>query len=168
MLLSMSLMLAILGMARSFRKQSNAVSTQAGRLDAQRILASALSEIERELRGAASAWPTHIILVMANTLGFTFNADLALDTGDLSRGLYRSPDADSAGVDVLRTNEKDHAPGHVKQYPDTTYMMANGVPSNAETISFWLSRDSTSAAGEYILSGEPTHGRRRWWLAASI
>ena len=154
MLLSMSLMLAILGMSTQlFRKQSNAVSTQAGRLDAQQNSRFALSEIERELRvagvGVADAQP---ILVMAGPLGFTFNADLvSLDTGDLA-SVYINPDADSAGVDVLRTNEKITLPGTAKLYPDTTYMMANGVPSNAETISFWLSRDSTSSyANEYIL-----------------
>lgn len=154
MLLSMSLMLAILGMSTQlFRKQSNAVSSQAGRLDAQQNSRFALSEIERELRvagvGVADAQP---ILVMAGPLGFTFNADLvSLDTGDLA-SVYINADADSAGVDVLRTNEKITLPGTTKLYPDTTYMMNNGVPSNAETISFWLSRDSTSAyPNEYIL-----------------
>ena len=154
MLLSMSLMLAILGMSTQlFRKQSNAVSSQAGRLDAQQNSRFALSAIERELRvagvGVADAQP---ILVQAGALAITFNADLVSpDTGDLG-AVYINPDADSAGVDLLRTNEKITLPGTTKLYPDTNYMQNTGVPSNAETISFWLSQDSTSThSNEYIL-----------------
>lgn len=154
MLLSMSLMLAILGMSTElFRKQSNAVSTQAGRLDAQQNSRFALSELERELRvagvGVVDAQP---LLVQAGALGLTFNADLvSLDTSDLG-AVYINPDADSAGVDLLRTNEKITLPGTTKLYPDTNYMQNGGVPSNAETISFWLSHDSTSShANEYVL-----------------
>jgi prepilin-type N-terminal cleavage/methylation domain-containing protein len=154
MLLSMSLMLAILGMSTQlFRKQSNTVSTQAGVLDAQQNSRFALSELERELRtagvGVVDAQP---LLVQAGALGLTFNTDLvALDTGDLS-AVYINPDADSAAVDVLRTNEKITLPGTSKLYPDTNYMQNTGVPSNAETISYWLSHDSSSShSNEYIL-----------------
>lgn len=150
----MSLMLAILGMSTQlFRKQSNAVSTQAGVLDAQQNSRFALSELERELRvagvGVADAQP---ILVQAGAMAITFNADLVSpDTGDLG-AVYINPDADSAGVDLLRTNEKITLPGTTKLYPDTNYMQNSGVPSNAETISFWLSHDSSSTrANEYIL-----------------
>jgi hypothetical protein len=89
---------------------------------------------------------------MANTLGITFNANLVSnDTGDKS-SVYINPDADSAAIDVLRTNEKITLPGTSKQYPDTTYMQNVGVPSNAETISYWLSQDSSSGhSHEYIL-----------------
>lgn len=150
----MSLMLAILGLSTQlFRKQSNAVSTQAGRLDAQQNSRFAISELDRELRvagvGVVDAQP---LLVQAGALAITFNANLvALDTGDLG-AVYINPDADSAGVDVLRTNEKITLPGTSKLYPDSTYMQAAGIPSNAETISFWLSQDSTSShANEYVL-----------------
>jgi len=154
MLLSMSLMLGLLGLSTQlFRKQSNAVSTQAGRLDAQQNSRFALSELDRELRvagvGVVDAQP---MIVQAGALAITFNANLvSLDTGDIS-AVYINPDADSAGVDLLRTNEKVMLPGTSTLYPDTNYMLSAGVPSNAETISFWLSHDSTSThSNEYIL-----------------
>jgi len=150
----MSLMLAILGLSTQlFRKQSNAVSSQAGRLDAQQNSRFAIAELDRELRVAGvSVVDAQPLLVQAGALAITFNANLvSLDTGDVG-AVYINPDADSAGVDVLRTNEKITLPGTSTQYPDSTYMQSVGIPSNAETISFWLSHDSTSThANEYIL-----------------
>jgi type II secretory pathway pseudopilin PulG len=154
MLLSMTLMMILIGLSTQlFRKQSNMVATQTGRLDAQSNSRYALSLLDRELRMAgANVVDVQPLLVMAGPLGLTFNADLvALDTGDLA-AVYVNPDADSAGVDVLRTNEKVTLPGTSIQYPDTTYMQSANVPSMAETISYWLSRDSTSSrSNEYIL-----------------
>ncbi len=153
-LLSMTLMLALIGMSTQlFRKQSNAVATQTGRLDAQSNSRYALSSLDRELRMAgAGVVDMQPMLVQAGALAITFNADLvALDTGDLS-AVYINPDADSSAVGVLRNTSKITLPGTSTQYPDSTYMQAAGVPSNAETVSYWLSRDSTSSrSNEYIL-----------------
>lgn len=152
--LAMSLMLVLIGLSTQlFQKQSRAVATQAGRLDAQQNSRFAMSMIDRELRiagvGVVDAQP---LLVQAAPLAITFNADLAaLDTGDKG-AVYINPDADSAAVDVLRNSEKVTLPTSTNQYPDSTYMQNGGVPSNAETISYWLSHDSTSSyTNEYIL-----------------
>ncbi len=154
MILSMTLMLAFLGMtAELFRRQSDSVSSSAGRLDAQQNARFAMSSIERELRMAGVGVPNaQPLLVMAGAMGITFNADLAaLDTGDLAAD-YINPDADSAAVDVLRPANKIVLPGTTKNYPDSMYWQSAGVPSNAETISYWLSHDSTSSySTEYIL-----------------
>ncbi len=154
MVLAMSLMLTLVGLSvQLFQKQSSSVSTQAGRLDAQSNSRFALSMLDRELRvagvGVADVQP---LLVQAGAVALTFNADLvALDTGDLG-AVYINPDADSAGVSVMRTSNKITLPGMARQYPDTTYLQNVGVPSNAETISYWLSHDSTSSrSNEYIL-----------------
>ena len=154
MILSMTLMLTFLGMtAQLFRKQSNSVSTQAGRLDAQQNSRFALSAIERELRvagvGVADAQP---LLVKASAMAITFNADLvSLDTGDLG-AVYINPDADSAPWTCCARATRSRCPGTTKQYPDTNYMLNTGVPSHAETISYWMSHDSTSSrSNEYIL-----------------
>lgn len=154
MMISMALMLTIIGLSTQlFRKQSNAVSTQAGRLDAQQNSRYSLSMLERELRvagvGVVDAQP---LLVMANKTGLTFNADLvSLDTGDLG-SVYINPDADSAAVDVLRKEDKYQLPTTTTWYPDSTYMAAAGVPSNAETISYWIAADTNSGySNEYIL-----------------
>jgi prepilin-type N-terminal cleavage/methylation domain-containing protein len=153
-MLSMTLMLALLGMSTQlFRRQSNSVSTQTGRLDAQQNSRFALSMLERELRvagvGVVDAQP---LLVMANKLAITFNANLvALDTADLG-SVYINPDADSAAAGVFRHTQKTALPTTSFMYPDSTYTQGAGVPSNAETISYWLTRDSTSAySNEYAL-----------------
>lgn len=153
-LISMALMLAVIGMSTQlFRRQSAAVSMQAGRLDAQQNSRFAIANLDRELRmaggGVADKQP---LLVMAGPTAVTFNADLvALDTGDLA-AVYINPDADSDAVNVLRSTNKITLPGTTKLYPDTTYMQNVGVPSLAETISYWLSKDSTSTRNnEYIL-----------------
>jgi len=153
-MLAMTLMLTLIGLSTQlFRKQGTFVSAQTGRLDAQQNSRFAMSMLERELRvagvGVVDAQP---LLVMANTLGITFNADLvAADTGDLG-AVYINPDADSASIDVLRNNNKITLPGTSKQYPDSTYMSSPGVPSNAETISYYLVQDSTSGhSHEYVL-----------------
>jgi prepilin-type N-terminal cleavage/methylation domain-containing protein len=154
MIVSMALMLSVIGMSTQlFRRQSTSVSQQTGVLDAQQNSRFAVSSLERELRvagvGVADAQP---LLVMANTLGITFNADLvAADTSDIG-SVYINPDADSAAVDVFRKANALALPGTSKNYPDTTYMLSTNVPSNAETISYWLSKDSSvSYAYEYIL-----------------
>lgn len=154
MILSMTLMMILIGLSTQlFRRQSNMVATQTGRLDAQSNSRYALSMLDRELRmagaGVVDAQP---LLVQAGALAITFNGDLvALDTGDLT-AVYINPDADSAGVDVLRNSAKITLPGTSNLYPDSTYMQSAGVPSNAETVSYWLSRDSTSSNSlSYIL-----------------
>ncbi len=153
-LIAMSIMLVLIGMStKLFQKQSRSVAQQAGRLDAQQNSRFALSMLDRELRvagvGVVDAQP---LLVQAAPLAITFNADLvALDTGDKG-AVYINPDADSASVDVLRNTNKITLPTSAKLYPDSTYTAAAGVPSNAETISYWLSHDSTSShSNEYIL-----------------
>jgi hypothetical protein len=154
MMISMTLMLTVIGLStKLFRKQSEAVSVQSGRLDAQQNSRFALSNLERELRvagvGVVNQQP---LLVMANALGVTFNANLvSVDTGDLG-SVYINRDADSAAVNVLRKQDAIVLPGTTKSYPDTTYMQGANVPSNAETISYWLARDSSvSYSNEYIL-----------------
>ncbi|HEY5060521.1 MAG TPA: prepilin-type N-terminal cleavage/methylation domain-containing protein, partial [Gemmatimonadaceae bacterium] len=145
MIISMTLMLTIIGLStKLFQIQSRAVQMANGRLDAQSNSRYALSLLDRELRmagvGVVDIQP---LLVMAGPTALTFNANLvSLDTGDLG-AVYINPDADSAGVDVMRTSEKMALPTTAINYPESTYMQNTGVPSNAETISYWLSKDST-------------------------
>lgn len=153
-LVSMTLMLTVIGLStQMFRKQSNSVATQTGRLDAQQNSRFSVSMLERELRvagaGVADQQP---LVVMANTLGITFNANLvSLDTGDLS-AVYVNPDADSAAAGLLRTTNKITLPGTTKQYPDTNYMLNAGLGSHAETISYYMQPDSSSTyTNEYAL-----------------
>jgi prepilin-type N-terminal cleavage/methylation domain-containing protein len=151
--ISMVLLLAVIGMSTQlFRRQSGAVATQAGTLDATQNSRFAINNLERELRMAGGGvLDRQPLLVMAGATAITFNADLvSVDTGDYA-SVYYNPDADSAAVGVLRHTNKITLPGTSTLYPDSTYTQG-GLPSSAETISYWLSRDSTtSRTDEYIL-----------------
>lgn len=154
MVLSMSLMLAIIGMSTQlFRKQAGAVSSQYGTLDAQQNSRFALSSLERELRMAGvNVVDAQPMIVAATATSIVFNSDLvANDTGDYG-AVYINPDVDSAGVGVMKPSQALTLPGTTKSYPDSLYKQNGGIQSNAETIMYWLSRDSTaSASNEYLL-----------------
>jgi hypothetical protein len=150
----MALMLTVIGLStQMFRRQSASVSTQTGRLDAQQNSRFAVSMLERELRvagvGVADQQP---LLVMANKLGITFNANLvSLDTGDLG-AVYINPDADTLAVNLFHKSARLALPGTSTMYPDTDYTLSPGVPSHAETISYWMVPDSMSTySNEYAL-----------------
>jgi len=155
-MISMTLMLTIIGLSTQlFRKQANAVASQSGRLDAQQNSRFAVSMLERELRtagvGVVDAQP---LLVMAGPTSLSFNANLvANDTGDLS-SVYINPDADSASVGVWHSVDRLQLPGTSVFYPNSTYVKSTVGPvfSDAETITYWISLDSSSSyANEYIL-----------------
>jgi hypothetical protein len=154
MIISMSLLLAIVGMSTQlFRKQSGAVSSQYGTLDAQQNSRYAISSLDRELRMAGvNVVDAQPMIVAATATSIVFNADLvANDTGDYG-AVYINPDVDSAGVGVMKPANAMTIPGTTKSYPDSLYRQNGGIQSNAETIMYWLSRDSTaSATNEYLL-----------------
>ena len=86
-------------------------------------------------------------------MAITFNTDLvAHDSGDLS-AVYLNPDMDSLSTVVFSNQYRMQLPRSTFFYPDSTYTLSPGVPSNAETISYWLSLDSTKGSphNEYIL-----------------
>lgn len=153
-MISMTLMLTIIGLSTQlFRKQANAVAQQSGRLDAQANSRFAVSMLERELRvagvGVVDAQP---LLVMAGPSSLTFNANLvSIDTGDMG-SVYINPDADSSSVAVFKRSDRIQLPGSTSFYPNSTYVKASGVFSDAETITYYLARDtSVTYANEYIL-----------------
>jgi prepilin-type N-terminal cleavage/methylation domain-containing protein len=155
-MISMTLMLTIIGLSTQlFRKQANAVASQSGRLDAQQNSRFAVSMLERELRvagvGVVDAQP---LLVMGGVSSLSFNANLvANDTGDLS-SVYINPQADSASVGVWHSVNRMQLPGTTAFYPNSTYVKSPVGPvwSDAETITYWISADSSSSyANEYVL-----------------
>ncbi|HEY4130328.1 MAG TPA: hypothetical protein VGM50_06900, partial [Gemmatimonadaceae bacterium] len=154
MILSMSLLLAIIGMSTNlFRKQASAVSNQYGTLDAQQNSRYALSSLERELRMAGvNVVDAQPMIVAATATSIIFNSDLAAnDTGDYA-AVYINADVDSGAVGVMKPSEKFALPGTTLTYPDSLYKQVSGIQSNAETIMYYLLRDSTSSASnEYFL-----------------
>lgn len=152
--IAMVLTLFVLGAATNFfRSQGTLIAESAGRLEAQQTAQFALSQLDRELRmagvGVADMQP---VIVQADAMAVTFNADLvSVVPGDVS-AVYIDPDADPALTRVLRSSEKRELPRSTQQYPESTHVRPGGAPSGAETVSFWLSADSsTTAANDYIL-----------------
>ena len=168
MILSMSLMLVVIGLTTElFRKQSASVSTQSGRLDAQQNSQFAISTDRARApcggrrRGRRAAAARHGQQARPHVQ----RRSRLRSTRATMGSVYINPDADSAAVDVLRSTAPITLPGTSKTYPDTTYTSSPGVPSNAETISYWLSHDSTSSfSNDYILfrrvNARPARRRR--------
>jgi prepilin-type N-terminal cleavage/methylation domain-containing protein len=146
-LVSMTILAAVMATGiRLFSVQSKAVTDNAGRLDALQTARFALSTIERELRmagaGTVDAQP---MLVLASPTAIAFNVNLvSRDTTD-EAAVYQNPDAEPAAVRVFPRAAAMVLPGTSDIYPDTTYMAAAGVASSAETILYYVERDSAAS-----------------------
>ena len=146
----------ILGAAAStfFIKQSRAVTTTAGRMDAQQNVSFAMDAIDHDLRvagvGLAANQP---MIVEANQYAVSFNADLVTkDTASVTAASYFDPNLpDSLALAVTPAN-KFTLPYSAIQYPDSQYWQSPGLISNAETITYWVTLDSTTArTDDYML-----------------
>ena len=163
-MISMTLMLFVLGVAtNSFRKQASLIAAQSGRLEAQQTAQFTLGELDREIRlagvGVADMQP---VVVQADSLAITFNADLVSTVPSDPSAVYIDPDADPDATTVWRSVDKRALPRSSFNYPDSTHMRSVGAPSGAETVSYWLSRDSTSSAtNEYVLFRRVNGGSAR-------
>jgi hypothetical protein len=163
-IISMSLVIAIMAMVtRMLMEQTRMLSQQSGRLEAQQNAQFSLATLDREMRvagiGVVDKQP---IVVQAAPLAFTFNTDLVSRVLGDPGSVYIDQDADSSSTLVFLNTDKVKLPLSNVLYPDSTYTQAGGVPSGAETIAFWLSRDSTSpATDEYLLfrrvNADPPH-----------
>ncbi|HEY7237116.1 MAG TPA: prepilin-type N-terminal cleavage/methylation domain-containing protein [Gemmatimonadaceae bacterium] len=153
-LVATTLLLFIIGVSTQFmRRQSQGISQSAGRWEAQQNAYFAISSLERELRTAGiGVVDKQPMVVMAAPMAIVFNSNLVSRVpGDLA-SVYVDTDADSDAVEAFRSADKTTLPNSSVPYPDTTYMANGGVPTSAETIAFWLSKDSTSKANnEYIM-----------------
>ena len=155
-LVAITLLLFVTGAAVQFmRKQTGLVTREASRMDAMQNAQFAAAQVERELREAgAGVTDFQPIIVQLDSQAITFNANMiSVDTGDV-RAVYQFSDADTNAVRVMYLSERRALPNSspAKNYPDTTYMAAIGVPSGAETISYYLRPDSTTTLpNRYLL-----------------
>lgn len=154
LLVAMILLMVIMTVAvQTFRRSSTLLASQAGMLEAQQNARFAVTSIDRDLRvagiGVATTQP---MIVQASNTAITFNVDLvSRDSSDLS-AVYIDPKADSNTTSAMRTSAQITLPGSSRTYPDSTYHTATGLLSPAETISYYLAKDSTTAlSNEYIL-----------------
>jgi prepilin-type N-terminal cleavage/methylation domain-containing protein len=151
MMVAITLMLMVFALAVPFFSvQARTVTSGAGRLDAMQNARFASSAIDRELRmigaGVADKQP---MLVQADPYAITFSADLVTtDSGDAS-AVYYDKDADSTTVIDWDPSTKTMLPLSTNYFPDSVYYMSgsanNPVRSRAETISYWVQHDSTTA-----------------------
>jgi prepilin-type N-terminal cleavage/methylation domain-containing protein len=154
MLVAMSLTVLIAGLAIPFfRMQSRSVAAHAGRSDAMLNARASADEIERELRIAgAGIVSTQPLLVQAAADAITFNADLVTRDPADPQAVYFDDSVDSLSTIVLPRTRRITLPLSTTIYPESTYADGVGVPSRAETISFWIEPDSTPGhTGEYAL-----------------
>jgi len=153
MMIAIVLFVLVFGLAVPFfRYQARSVSASAGRLDALQNARYAQNAIDRDLRisgiGIVQSQP---MIVQADGFAVTFNADLATKDKNDPRSIYYDADIDSSGTDAMNTANQVTLPKSSVVYPQTNYMN-NGVASPAETISYWLTKDSTATrTDQYIL-----------------
>lgn len=152
LLISVMLMMTAIGIAIPFfLTQSRSLESQSGRLDAQLNINFSLDAIDRDLRvagvGITSRQP---LLVQAASNAITFNADLTSNSmADLAT-VYYDPDAPAGTVGLLWPANKVTLPNSSWLYPDSAYWAGSGIPSAAETISYWTEPDP-AASGLYRL-----------------
>jgi prepilin-type N-terminal cleavage/methylation domain-containing protein len=136
-----------------FRATGNSLVRQAGRFDAQQNAVHGVRAIDRDLRVAGgNVVDRQPPLVRVARDAITFNTDLVSVLANDFGAVYYDPDADPDGTGVLPREQRMQLPNSTTMYPDSTYMRSAGARSDAETISYWVSRDSTSPrTDEYIL-----------------
>ena len=147
MIVAITILMLITGAAVQFmRKQTGLVTRETSRMDAMQNAQFAAGQIERELREAgAGVADFQPMIVQLDSAALTFNANMiSVDTGDV-RAVYQFRDADTNGARVMFLSERRALPNSspAKMYPDTTYFASAGLPSGAETISYYLRPDST-------------------------
>ncbi|MBK5187065.1 MAG: hypothetical protein JJD97_02410 [Gemmatimonadaceae bacterium] len=153
MMIAIVLFVLVFGLAVPFfRYQARSVSASAGRLDALQNARYAQNAIDRDLRIAGiGIVPAQPLLVQADGFAVTFNADLATKDVNDPSSIYYDPDIDSSGTISMDKSSPVTLPRSARTYPDSNYM-ANGVRSTAETVSYWLVKDSTATrTDQYIL-----------------
>lgn len=153
-LVSMVILLVVIAVTvQTFRRSSNLLAAQGGRLEAQQNARFAMTTLDRDLRvagvGVVADQP---LLVEAANTAIVFNVDLISRVpGDVG-AVYVDTSADSNATNVWKSVNKLLLPGLTTYYPQSTYVQPTGVPSGAETIAYYLSPDtSSSLANTYIL-----------------
>ncbi len=154
MLIATVLMLLVFAMAVPFmRVQTWQIGASAGRLDALQNARFSQNAIDRELRIAGvGTTPNQPMLVEAGPMAVTFNADLETSDSTDPDAIYYDPYVDTLSMGALPTTRSITLPRSTTTYPLANYQSAPGVMGNAETVSYWLSLDSTSKlANVYVL-----------------
>lgn len=132
--------------------QPKLVAAAAARGDAAQSARFAQTTIDRELRMiGANTLPSQPMLVYADGFAVTFNADLLSNDADDVFAAGYNPDADTSTVSALQPPAMTLPRGGFT-YPQAPMLASTNVAGAAETISYWVSPDSsTSEPNDYVL-----------------
>ncbi len=142
-------------------RQTRAVTLTAGRLDAQQNVSFAMDEMAHDLRVAgAGLGLRQPMIIEAHPYAVTFNADLVTtDTATVTSASYYDPNVASSLAVALTPANHIVFPQSTVTYPDSTYLQGTGLISNAETISYWVTLDSTTPRpDDYLLLRQVNNG----------
>jgi prepilin-type N-terminal cleavage/methylation domain-containing protein len=147
LVISVTLMTVAIGIAIPFFiVQSRSLEASNGRLDAQLNVNFGLDAIDRDLRVAGvGITQRQPLLVQAASDAITFNADLTSAMPADFSAVYYDPDAPVTTLGLLWPAHKVTLPNSSWTYPDSAYWAGVGVPSAAETISYYVETDSQAA-----------------------
>jgi prepilin-type N-terminal cleavage/methylation domain-containing protein len=123
------------------------------RMNALQNVRYAADIMEQEFRTAgAVTLGNQPFVVYADTHVFAFNANYVTNTSGDFTAVYYDPDAPDAIAQSLLQSQRFTFPLTSFAYPDTTYKSSVGVVSNAETIIFYFTLDtSTTRTDDYLL-----------------
>jgi len=146
-----------------FTMQMRQLQQDVGRTDAQQTARYAQNMVDRELRNigigvqpmdASQGIPRNQPkIVQAHAYAVTFNTDLiANDTADVE-AVYYDPNVANGLTIAMNTGATVMLPYASKTYPDFTYRKSDRSISLAETVSYWVSADSSAPSGSnlYVL-----------------
>lgn len=131
-----------------YLRSLRSVTNTAGRNDAQQNASFALDFMSHDLRIAGTGIaPSQPLFIAATTTSFGFNADLiTYDTSAAATGTYYDPNVPDSLALAWQGASAQNLHGSAIAYPESTFHQSPGVISNAETVQFWLSQDSSAGA----------------------
>ena len=137
-----------MGQSRTFRK----ATTDMVLLQNARFATDLLNEHFRSVGANLSLGQPAVIYADRST--FAFNADYATNTAGDIDAIYYEPKATTNEVQSLLKAQAFTIPNSspALSYPGADYITGAGVPSPAETITFWFAPDTeTTRADDYVL-----------------
>ena len=143
-----------------FQFQVKSVGQNAGLQEAMLNARFAQSAIDRDVRmagvGVVRFQP---IIVQAHAMAITFNADLATQDSTDPTAVYYDPSMDPRELTSMLVSDAITLPYSSFTYPLIPYENSMMLPSRAETVSFWVTQDSSSGRSDvYILYRRVNNG----------
>jgi prepilin-type N-terminal cleavage/methylation domain-containing protein len=162
LLIALIVFSAVMAGGLSFlRSQGRAMSLGDERMAALQNLRFALESVEKDLRTAGIGVPDEQpFLVYAGSDVVAFNADLVSSVANDVSAVYYDPDAPAGSVTGMSLLQRTALPRTAFVYPDTTYTVAGGTNSPAETVILFFSPDSTTERpDDYLLLRQVNNAR---------